>query len=65
MSAVRMSTYRFEAVVEVPDGTPFKDVEKWLTFELGAVHHLAGDNALAKHSLADLKVTEFWLRGPQ
>lgn len=42
---------RFSAEVDVPDGTPLKDVEAWLRFELGEVAQLAGDNAMSHTDL--------------
>ncbi len=53
--------FRFEAVVEVPDGTPFADVEKWLRFEIGATSSLDGDNALIHKDLHSIGVTQFHL----
>lgn len=44
----------FSAEVEVPDGTPMKDIENWLRFELGATGQLDGDNALVNSDLASI-----------
>ena len=42
---------KFQAEVEVPDGTPIDDVEKWLRFELGETGQLSGSNAMAHTDL--------------
>jgi hypothetical protein len=41
----------FSAEIEVPDGTPLEDVERWLQFELAERAQLSGTNALASHDL--------------
>ena len=42
---------KFQAEVEVPDGTPIDEVEKWLRFELGETGQLSGSNAMAHTDL--------------
>lgn len=42
---------KFQAEVEVPDGTPIDDVEKWLRFELGETGELSVSNAMAHTDL--------------
>lgn len=42
---------QFSAELEVPDGTPIKDVEAWLAFNLGANGGLPCDNALSNTDL--------------
>lgn len=42
---------KFTAEIEVPDGTPMADVERWLEFHLGVNGELSGSNALADTDL--------------
>lgn len=42
----------FRATIEIPDGTPEEDIEKWLKFQLGEVCGLSENNALIDHDLS-------------
>jgi hypothetical protein len=52
----------FTAEVEVPDGTPLDDVEKWLAFELGQSSYLNGQNAMVHTDLTTQGVTRLYVR---
>ena len=41
----------FSGEVEVPDGTPEKDIEAWLKFEMGETCQLGGKNAMSHTDL--------------
>lgn len=42
---------KFSAEVEVPDGTPLKDIEEWLSFNLGETSQLMHGNAMSRTDL--------------
>jgi hypothetical protein len=42
---------KFSAEVKVPDGTPEKDIEAWLCFELGEKGMLPAGNAMSHTDL--------------
>jgi hypothetical protein len=52
----------FTAEVEVPDGTPLDDVEKWIEFMIGARCGLSGDNALIDTDLQSCNVSHVYVR---
>jgi hypothetical protein len=54
---------RFSALVEVPDGTPMADVERWIAFCIGAECSLAGHNALS-HTDLQSSAVELLTCGP-
>ena len=53
--------YEFRATIEVPDGMPEDDVERFLAFELGLRGELSGTNALANSDIHSLNVTNLWV----
>lgn len=52
----------FTAEIEVPDGTPLDDVERWLEFSLGARASLSGTNALAYTDLETVGCSNVYVR---
>ena len=56
---------KFSAQIEVPDGTPMEDIQRWLEFELGANSSLSNTNAMSHTDLMSLgcrrvEVDEDW-----
>ena len=45
---------KFSAEVELPDGTPLKDIEAWLEFNLGANCSLPCSNPLSPTDLVSI-----------
>lgn len=55
----------FSAEVEVPDGTPTKDVEAWLAFHLGTNGGLPCANPLSDTDLVSVGCTRLNVRTPR
>lgn len=51
----------FSGEVEVPDGTPEKDVEQWLKFEMGETCQLDGKNAMSHTDLMSAGCRNVWV----
>jgi hypothetical protein len=54
----------FSATIEVPNGTPFDDVEKWIQFELGGTCELKAGNAMSHEDLVSIGCKNIWIRMP-
>lgn len=53
---------QFSANIEVPDGTPIADVERWLEFELGQRCMLEGTNAMSRTDIESVGCTNVYAR---
>lgn len=51
---------KFSGEFEVPDGTPYEDIDKWLKFELGEIQMLEADNAMAYTDIMSVGCKNVW-----
>ena len=58
----KMKTVHVSFDIELPDTTTFKDAYEFLSFELGYIGGMAGENSLSNTDILSHKVTNLSIR---